>query len=169
MKKLLIIIAVAISAVATIGCRESASGQEDTAKSSDDSVAVVEVEPELVSVPVDTATLKGRWLLERYNSPYFNIEPTGRFAYVLKISGRGLGIKFCANELMTGYTLHGDTLRFHNGVITQVKGPDEPIETAISELLFNSRVKRASLSKFHDTYLTITNESEQSAHFRKIE
>ena len=70
---------------------------------------------------------------------------------------------------MTGYTLNGDTLRFHNGVITQVKGPDEPIETAISELLFNSRVKRASLSKFHDTYLTITNESEQSAHFRKID
>ena len=168
MKKLLIIIAVAISAVATIGCRESASGQEDTA---DDSVVAVEVEPELVPVPVpvDTATLKGRWLLERYNSPYFKIEPTGRFAYILKISGRGLGIKFCANELMTGYTLHGDTLRFHNGVITQVKGPDEPIETAISELLFNSRVKRASLSKFHDTYLTITNESEQSAHFRKIE
>ena len=107
--------------------------------------------------------------MERYNSPYFNIEPTGRFAYILKISGRGLGIKFCANELMTGYTLHGDTLRFHNGIITQVKGPDEPIEIAISELLFNSRVKRASLSKFHDTYLTITNESEQSAHFRKID
>lgn len=167
MKKLLIIIAVAISAVATVGCRESASGQEDTANGSDDSVVVVE--PELTPVPVDTATLKGRWLLERYNSPYFKIEPTGRFAYILKISGGGLGIKFCANELMTGYTLHGDTLRFHNGVITQVKGPDEPIETAISELLFNSRVKRASLSKFHDTYLTITNESEQSAHFRKID
>lgn len=169
MKKLLYIIAVAISAVVTVGCRESSSGQDNAANNSDDSVVVVEVEPELIPVPVDTATLKGRWLLERYNSPYFNIEPTGRFSYVLKISGRGLGIKFCANELMTGYTLHGDTLRFHNGIITQVKGPDEPIETAISELLFDSRVKRTSLSKFHDTYLTITNESEQSAHFRKIE
>lgn len=132
-------------------------------------VEVFEVEPELVFLPVDTANLRGRWKLTKYHSPFFTIEPTDSFAYILTISGKGLGIKFCDNELMSGYTLNGDTINLRNGVITEIKGQDEPIEIAIKGLLFNSNVKRVSITKHHEPYLTVFGKEGEYADFMKLD
>ena len=57
-----------------------------------DMVEVVEVEPELIPVPLDTAVLKGSWKLVLYHSPYFNMVPTDRFDYIINFSGGSIEI-----------------------------------------------------------------------------
>lgn len=102
-----------------------------------DVVEVVEVEPEHIPVPLDTAVLNGSWKLVQYHSPYFNILPTDKFDYVIKFSGSSIEMKFAANELFSEYTLHGDSLRLGNGIKTQARGGDVLLEKAIYELLGN--------------------------------
>ena len=141
--------------------------------SADGSIAaeVTVGEPDLIAVQADTSALKGFWLLTQFKSPYFSILPTGRFDYILRITGGGMGIKFYANELMAGYGLKGDTISIGNGLITQVKGPDEPIETALTELLFQKNIRIAIYDSAGGRYLTITGNDVNGnifADFRRI-
>ena len=100
-------------------------------------VEEVEVEPELTPVPLDTVVLKGFWKLVQYHSPYFNIIPTDKFDYIIKVSGSTIQMQFIANELISEYRLLGDSLRLGNDIKTQVRGGDVPLEEAIYELLRN--------------------------------
>lgn len=89
-------------------------------------VEVVEEEPELIPVPLDTTVLEGSWKLVQYHSPYFNIQPTDKFEYIIKFSGKTLEVKFVANELLSEYRLLGDSLRLGNGLMTTVKRRRSP-------------------------------------------
>lgn len=100
-------------------------------------IEVVEVEPELIPIPVDTAVLKGSWKLVQYHSPYFNLSPTEKFDYIIKFSGTSIEMQFVANELLSEYRLLGDSLRLGNGIMTQALGGDVILEKAICELLRN--------------------------------
>lgn len=131
-------------------------------------VEAVEVEPEVILLPVDTTNIKGKWQLVKYHSPIFNIEPTGKFDYILEVSGGGFEIKFHANRLLAEYTLKGDTISVGNAVITQAKGSDEPVETAICGLLLDRGIKKISVYKF-PLYLTILGDHGEYADFQKID
>lgn len=150
--------AVIILLVLMAGCKKANSNQDvcnmgyyvnDT-----NTVEAVEVEPELIPVPLDTAVLKGSWKLVRYHSPYFNIIPTDKFDYIITFSGTVVEMKFAANELLSEYRLQGDTLRLGNGLMTKVYGGDIPLETAISELLRNNNLT-VSCTVCPDLYLCL--------------
>ncbi len=122
-------------------------------------VEVVEEEPELISVPLDTAVLEGSWKLVQYHSPYFNIQPTDKFDYIIKFSGKTLEVKFAANELLSEYRLLGDSLRLGNGLMTTVRGGDLPLEEALYELLMNRNLT-VRCAKFSDLQLCLMSEDE---------
>lgn len=134
-------------------------------------VEVVEVEPELIPVPLDTVVLNGSWKLVQYHSPYFNIQPTDRFDYIIKFSGNSIEMQFAANELLSEYRLHGDSLRLGNGMMTKVCGGDAPLEEAICELLRNRNLT-IQCSKCPELYICLMAEDEINgntyADFRKI-
>ncbi len=106
----------------------------------DHSDEVVIEEPELIPVPIDTAVLEGSWKLIKYHSPYFNIEPTAEFDYVIKFSGKTVEMKFAANELLSEYRLLGDSLRLGNTLMTSARGADLPLEKALYDLLTNNNL-----------------------------
>ena len=163
MKYSLLILAIIMAAT---GCSNS-SRPKDALNDSDE-IEAVEDEMEVVYMSADTTNIKGRWKLTKYHSPYFNMEPTGIFDYILKVSGSGMNIKFSANELIMEYTLSGDTLHIGRNIITQVKGADEPLETAITDLLFRSGVKTINITKSPSGYLTIMGEDGRFADFEKV-
>lgn len=135
------ILALIILLVLLVSCKEANSNQNVCDMGyyyANDTDMVEEVtEPELIQVPLDTAVLKGSWKLVQYHSPYFNIEPTDKFDYIIKFSGGLIEIQFAANELLSEYRLHGDSLLLENGLMTQSLGGDAPLEKAIYELLMN--------------------------------
>ncbi len=100
-------------------------------------VEVVEVEPELIPVPLDTTVLNGSWKLVQYHSPYFNIIPTDKFDYIINFSGNSIEMQFVANKLLSEYRLEGDSLRLGNSLMTQALGGDVLLEKTIYELLRN--------------------------------
>lgn len=137
-----------------------------------DVVEVMEVEPELIPVPLDTAVLNGSWKLVQYHSPYFTILPTDKFDYIIKFSGSSIEMKFAANELLSEYTLHGDSLRLGNGIMTQARGGDVLLEKAIYELLMNRNLT-IQCAKSPELYIYLMGKDEIGgntfADFRKIE
>lgn len=134
-------------------------------------VEVVEVEPELISVPLDTTVLKGSWKLVQYHSPYFNLSPTDKFDYIIKFSGSSIKMQFVANELLSEYRLQGDSLRLGNGIKTQALGGDALLEKAIWELLRN-RSLTIQCTKSPDLHICLMANDEIKgntyADFRKI-
>lgn len=134
-------------------------------------VEVVEAEPELIPVPLDTAILKGAWKMVQYHSPYFNLQPTDRFDYIIKFSGSSIEIQFAANELLSEYSLQGDSLRLGNGLMTQALGGDVLLEKAIYELLRNRNLT-VQCTRSPDLYICLMAEDEINgntyADFRKI-
>ena len=158
------------------GCKKADSNQDvcDMMYYANDSnmVEVVEIEPELIPVPLDTAVLKGSWKLVRYHSPYFNMMPTDKFDYIIKFSGSAIQMQFIANELISEYRLLGDSLRLGNGIKTQVRGGDVTLEEAIYELLRNRNLT-VQCTKSPDLYICLMAQDEINgntfADFRKIE
>lgn len=134
-------------------------------------VEVVEEEPELIPVPLDTTVLEGSWKLVQYHSTYFNIQPTDKFEYIIKFSSKTLEVKFVANELLSEYRLLGDSLRLGNGLMTTVRGGDLPLEEALYELLMNRNLT-IRCTRFSDLQLCLMSEDEINgntyADFRKI-
>ena len=134
-------------------------------------VEVVEVEPELISVPLDTTVLKGSWKLVQYHSPYFNLSPTDKFDYIIKFSGSSIEMQFVANELLFEYRLQGDSLRLGTGIKTQALGGDVLLEKAICELLRNRNLT-IQCFKCPELYICLMAEDEINgntyADFRKI-
>lgn len=116
---------------------------------------VLEEEPELIPIPVDTTSIKGNWILTSIRSSYYNLRPTDTHNYILKLSSGGMEIEFCANRLLAEYYLVGDTLKIGTSLWTKAKGPDEPIEAALSDL-FSAKDIRVDLYRFAGIYLTIT-------------
>lgn len=136
-----------------------------------DMVEVVEVEPELIPVPLDTAVLKGSWKLVQYHSPYFNMVPTDKFDYIINFSGGSIEMQFVANELLSEYRLQGDSLRLGNGLMTQSRGGDAPLEKVIYELLMNRNLT-IQCTKSPELYMCLMAKDEINgntfADFRKI-
>ncbi len=136
-----------------------------------DMVEVVEVEPELIPVPLDTAVLKGSWKLVQYHSPYFNMVPTDKFDYIINFSGGSIEMQFVANELLSEYRLQGDSLRLGNWLMTQSRGGDAPLEKAIYELLMNRNLT-IQCTKSPELYICLMAKDEINgntfADFRKI-
>lgn len=134
-------------------------------------VEVTEVEPELILVPPDTAILNGSWKLVQYHSPYFNIIPTDKFDYIINFSDGSIEMQFVANELLSEYRLQGDSLRLGNGLMTQSRGGDAPLEKVIYELLINRNLT-IQCTKSPDLYLCLMAKDEINgntfADFRKI-
>lgn len=166
---------VIMSLVLLASCKKANSNQDvcNMMNYANDSnmVEVVEVEPELIPVPLDTAVLNGSWKLVQYHSPYFNMQPTDRFDYVIKFSGNSIEMQFAANELLSEYTLHGDSLRLENGIKTQSRGGDAPLEEAIYELLRNRNLT-IQCTKSPELYICLMAKDEINgntfADFRKI-
>jgi len=156
-------------------CKKANSNQDvcDMGYYANDSnmVEVVEVEPELIPVPLDTAVLNGSWKLVQYHSPYFNLSPTDKFDYIIKFSGSSIEMQFVANELLSEYRLQGDSLRLGNGIKTQALGGDALLEKAICELLRNRNLT-IQCSKCPELYICLMVEDEINgntyADFRKI-
>ena len=136
-----------------------------------DMVEVVEVEPELIPVPLDTAVLKGSWKLVQYHSPYFNMVPTDKFDYIINFSGGSIEMQFVANELLSEYRLQSDSLRLGNGLMTQSRGGDAPLEKVIYELLMNRNLT-IQCTKSPELYICLMAKDEINgntfADFRKI-
>ena len=156
-------------------CKKSNSNQDvcDMMYYANDSnmVEVVEVEPELIPVPLDTAVLKGSWKFVQYHSPYFNMVPTDKFDYIINFSGGSIEMQFVANELLSEYRLQGDSLRLGNGLMTQSRGGDAPLEKVIYELLMNRNLT-IQCTKSPELYICLMAKDEINgntfADFRKI-
>lgn len=173
MKHLLTVIALL---VIMGSCKKTSSNQDVCnmgyyCASDTDMVEVVEVEPELIPVPLDTAVLKGSWKLVQYHSPYFNMVPTDKFDYIINFSGGSIEMQFVANELLSEYRLQGDSLRLGNGLMTQSRGGDAPLEKAIYELLMNRNLT-IQCTKSPELYICLMAKDEINgntfADFRKI-